>query len=109
MPRNDMPAFVVDSREPTETQIYLVNLNTAANDVWRNLQDNIARGKRTYEGLSCETTDGLLTEDEEEDDTAISEVLDWITDMCTPDNIWNPAEDGRLQMSNVVKIIIPQE
>ena len=28
--------------------------------------------------------------------------------MCTPDNIWNPAEDGRLWMSNVVKIIISQ-
>ena len=34
-------------------------------------------------------------------DTAISEVLDWITDMCTPDSDWNPAEDGRLQMSNL--------
>ena len=83
MPRNDMPAFVVDSREPTETQIYLVNLNTTANDVWRNLQDNIARESARMK-VGCETTDGLLTEDEEGDDTAISEVLDWITDICAP-------------------------
>ena len=102
-----MHALIVDARD--EAQIFIVNLNTAESNIWRNLRRNATEGKRTYENVGVDSTDGLLTEEEEEDDTAIGDVLDWITDMCTENNVWNPAADGRLRLNNVVKIILRAE
>jgi hypothetical protein len=103
MPRQSMPGLVFDAREGGDLEVYLVELNSALPRVWKNLLDNSAQGKRTYANVGCENTDGLLPDEEEDDEDA---VLKWISDMCIEDNVWNPAPDGRVDIRNCVKITL---
>ena len=106
MPREPMNALVFNAEEPGEPECYLVDLTSALPNVWRNLQNNSAQGKRKYSHLGCENTDGLLTEEEEEDEDAVNEVLDWIKGLCIADNKFDVASDGRVRINNCVTISI---
>ena len=106
MPRDPMNALVFNAEEPGEPECYLVDLTSALPNVWRNLQNNSAQGKRKYSHLGCENTDGLLTEEEEEDEDAVNEVLDWIKGLCIADNKFDVASDGRVRINNCVTISI---
>ena len=101
-----MYAIVFTAEEPGEPGEYLIPLDSAETNVWRNLRNNAARGKRNYKWLHCENTDGLLTEEEEEDSDAIQELLDWIRGLCTPENKWDIASDGNVNLRDCVKISI---